>query len=447
MQRQRLSHIIILFLLTVAAVLAAGCSGRQPTTLLPLQESTDRVPVVFLPGVTGSRLRHLESGKLLWGRARNVFGPHDGGYNLAIPLDGSPGPQPSEPDGPLLELNLGVIRKPVYRPFLEMMEANGYKAGDLADPAPDETFFFHAYDWRHGVVEAAEELSRHLERLRRARGEETLTVTLISQSNAGLIARYVAKYGGAGLEEAENGAVAPKHIHIDKIILLGTTSGGALRILHELHRGRRYVGSVGRRMQPETLFSFHSLFESLPVYMNDLFVDRDGEPLAVDLYDADNWERYGWSIWSEESRRRIHNKGRSDLFGDVELRRSYLRRHLELAKRLHRLLERDPPGFESPRLYSVQAAFEPTAERAMLVEGADGWETVFPEDARVQDDPYLLSLMVAPGDGHATLESQNWMSPREQAAFGHSPIYVEGRHFEFILNPATERHVLQFLRD
>ena len=43
-----------------------------------------KVPVIVVPGITGTRLRDGESGKLVWGSARNVFFPRDGGYRLAL---------------------------------------------------------------------------------------------------------------------------------------------------------------------------------------------------------------------------------------------------------------------------------------------------------------------------------------------------------------------------
>ena len=46
--------------------------------------------------------------------------------------------------------------------------------------------------------------------------------------------------------------------------------------------------------------------------------------------------------------------------------------------------------------------------------------------------PALLGATIAPGDGHATLESQAWLSRREKRLFARDTIYVKGTHFGMI---------------
>ena len=58
-----------------------------------------------------------------------------------------------------------------------------------------------------------------------------------------------------------------------------------------------------------------------------------------------------------------------------------------------------------------------------------------------------FDLAVAAGDGHATVASQNWLSPGESAALAHPPVYVDGAHFGIILEPATQQKILEFLLD
>src|SRR5262249_37250873 len=139
--------------------------------------------------------------------------------------------------------------------------------------------------------------------LARARGEERLRVALICQSNGAHICRYLAKYGGASLEEAEAGRAAPpRELEITRMVLVGTANGRSLRMLREMHRGRPYVPlSLGRRLQPETLFTFPSFYQDLPVYRSDVFLDEKGRTLDVDLFSAAAWETYGWTIYGPAS--------------------------------------------------------------------------------------------------------------------------------------------------
>jgi hypothetical protein len=438
----------LILALVAGVVVLEGCAAIRQPIVPALRDATVRDPVVLIPGITGTRLRDRESGEILWGTGRNLVSPRDGGYSLALsvedPLASASG---VEPFSPILGLRLfGVIKKQVYAPLLRLMERNGYRAGDLAAPRGGDDFFFFNYDWRLGVEQSVRGLADRLRGLREARGEGRLRVDLICQSDAALIARYFVKYGAATLEEAEAGSVShPEGVEVDQVILVGTSNGGSLRILHEMNQGRRYVPVVGRRIRPETLFTYPAMYEGLPVYEDRLFFDASGALLDLDLFDAANWERYGWSLYSPEAQQKVSRSNRPDLFGDAEARRLFLQRMLDRAARLHRLLQADPEGFESPRYYFVQNAYASTPERALLVRKQDRWRTYFVDDRAVRRDPYLLALAGSPGDGHATLRSQGWLSPKEREALALPPVYVEGTHFGIILEPAAQRRILEYL--
>ena len=179
------------FPMVAFSVLAAlGCAARQPPVLEPLRLLEDRTPVVLIPGVTGSQLRDRETGKVVWGTASRFFSPRDGGYDLALPIGGA-APDRLEAFAPIVELKLlGIWKFDIYGSLLRLMEANGYRLGDLADPQPGDSFFFFPYDWRHGSSDAAGELAARLENLRRVRGDEVLRVSFLCHSNAARIARY-----------------------------------------------------------------------------------------------------------------------------------------------------------------------------------------------------------------------------------------------------------------
>jgi hypothetical protein len=414
-------------LLLGAALLSfcSGCAVHQEPILAPLRERAEKDPVILIPGVTGSQLRESSSGRVVWGRGWNLLFPRDGGAEVALPFDPKARrEQGLEAFAPVLQVRLfGFYKREIYAPIVRLMEKNGYRLG--------EDFLIFNYDWRYGSVETASQLLEELEALRLARGDRKLRATLICQSNAALICRYLAKFGGATLSEAESGRSGlPPEIAVDKILMIGTANGGSMRILHELLRGRKYVRWIGRRISPETLFSFESLLEGLPVHRDDLFFDADGEILDVDLFDAGSWRKYGWSDHS-----------------DGAAAEHYLAQMLDRTRRLQRLLLSDPKGFVPPRYYSVQNAYTETPERAMLVRGEDRWKTSFENDEVVRQDPYLLSLAASPGDGHATVESQSWLSPMEVDAMAHPPLYVEGSHFGIILNRATMRRMLQFFEE
>ncbi len=433
--------------LLAGALALAGCAGspepRLPATAAEVP-AAPRVPVVLVPGVSGTELVERASGEVLWGTGARVLFPHDGGYGIALPL------VPFDPlgvagaavprvvaGGVIEEIHLaGLVRKPVYGPVLAALETAGYRRGDLDRPRAGDTLFAFAYDWRQDDVVSARLLREKLEALGRARGESPLAVDLVCQSNGAHVCRYLLKYGGASLDDAEAGrAGPPATLTVRRLVLVGSSNGGSLRILRELDRGRRYVPLVGRKIQPETLFTVRSLFADLPAYRDDLFLDEAGRPLDVDLYDPASWRRYGWSVFAAEARRRLDRAGRPDLFATPDGRLAYLREVLGRARRFQALLARDVAGFGPTRFYLIQNVSADTPDRAVLVHAGKRWRTWFTGDPRLERRPALRALATAPGDGHATRASQLWLAPQELAAMAGEPFAVHGGHFELILEP------------
>lgn len=433
------------FALLAGCLLLAACSGAPRPVAAPSAGGGEvRVPVVLVPGITGSVLRDRESGEVLWGLGPEVIRPKDGGYALARPI-GLPLDHPTrlEAGGVIHEMELfgGLLEKPIYGPVLDTFEANGWTLGDLDRPTPQADAYAFGYDWRADNVHSAGVLLGHLRRLARAREESPLVVDLVCQSNGAHICRYLAKYGDADLHEAEAGTAAPPaEVRIRKLVLVGTSNGGSLRILREVHRGRRYVPLIGRRMLPETLFTFPAIFQDLPAYRPQPLVDESGRLLDLDLFDAESWVVHGFSVFRPAPRRRMAE--RPDLFGSEDERIAHLRRSLDRARRLHRLLGCDVEGFHT-RTYLIQNGFAPTPELAVLPEG--GPRLLFTGDRRLRDRPFLRRLVTAPGDGHATIRSQQALSPQERRALGAPVFFVRGAHFELILEPASLRRMVEFL--
>jgi len=434
-----------------AVTLLGGCASAPPPVLPTLTDEEPKVPVVLVPGITGTVLRDRETGDARWGTGARLVFPRDAAYELALPVTGAGSAVPRlEPAEVIERITLaGLFRRDVYGPIVETLEANGYRRGDLADPRPGDTLFLFGYDWRRDNVLAAGVLRERLEKLRRARGEDRLEVDLLCQSNGAHICRYLAKHGGAPLEQAESGdAAPPADLEIRKLVLIGSSNGGGLRILREVDRGRSYLPVIGREMSPEALFTLPALYQDLPVYRTGFFLDEDGRELDVDLFDAASWRRYGWSVFGEKVRRRLDRSGRPDLFGTEEDRLAFLQATLDRARRIHHLLHRDVPGFGVGSYYLVQNVYTPTPERAVLLRGDDGtWQTLFTGDEELRRRPYLQALASAPGDGHATFRSQRWLSRQELALIAREPLHVEGPHFELLWDPATLRGLVEFLAD
>lgn len=427
------------------AVLLAACS----TVTLPHDPAivglTERRTIVIVPGITGVELVDPTTGNVVWGRGANLIAPRDHGYRLALALDGGKSTDNSSVPGRALEeIRLGPIVKPVYGPIVALFESHGWHRGDLDEPSASDDLFLFAYDWRLDNVGSAHRLAAALEALAEQTGRAEQPVTLVCQSNGAHICRYLAKYGKASLEAAERGVNDPPvGVYIEQLVLVGNANGGSLRILRYLNRGRRYVRGIGREFAPEVFFTFESLYQDLPAYRTDLFVAPDGRPLEIDLYDPASWRRHGWSIYGKAPRRRLGDAKQSELFADTVRRDEHLARQLAAARRFQAVLKADAPVGRT-RYYLIQNRDIPTPERALLRQTDDGWETLITGDRQLRRLDIFDSVTAA-GDGHATAASQLWLAPAEVAAFGAPPDYVDGAHFEMILERPTLDRLLEIV--
>lgn len=439
----------------LALALLSGIACGSPLEIemastLPANSAADsKTAMVYVPGMTGTRLSDPIDGSTVWGETRQLMRPHDGGYRLALPLlapaSGAHRQAGYQAVAPLWELNLPGWRKPIYGPLAKHLVAAGYRLGKLEKPEEHDSLFFFNYDWRRSNVESVATLDRQLEDLAASRGG-AVEVDLVCQSNAAKICRYLVKYGAQPIATADSVERAPAPYTVRKVVLVGASNGGALRSLELLLRGRSYVPVLGRRFHPETFFTIRPLFDDLPVGSGALFFDAEGADVAVDLFDAGNWQTHRWSIFSPEAEVRLARRPQVDLFGDRAQQLVYLARQLARASRLQQLLARDSAQFPAVRYYSLENASSPTAARALLERKNGLWETTFASDRRVSRQAPLLALAAAPGDGHATLASQRALSPQEQAAMVRS-VVLRGGHFEMIIAPESLDTLLELLAD
>src|SRR5260221_10334448 len=147
-------------------VLLTGCAALRDPVVPALRDVPDKIPVVFIPGVTGTQLRDRGTDHILWGNAAGLFFPPDGGYSLARPLHwGATEKDNVDPFAPILDVKLfGVIKAfDAYGPLQRVMQRNGYQLGNLLQPKPGDNFFFFLYDWRQDNVYSATQLARQLE--------------------------------------------------------------------------------------------------------------------------------------------------------------------------------------------------------------------------------------------------------------------------------------------
>lgn len=423
-----------------------AASAASQATGTPAQPATPDAPeaVVFVPGVTGSRLENVATGEVVWGDSSQVFSPKDRGYSTVLPLRNEAYDGLVATDI-LSHLKFFGFSKEIYRPLVEFLERQGWTRGDLDQPSLTRTLYLFAYDWRRPNEAAISELDEALRRLQTA---GFAGVRLVCQSNAGRICRYVAKYGAMPVGDApaaETGdptEAAARPYTIRQIVLVSNSNGGSLRQLHELHNGRRYVPGIGRFMAPETLFALRTLFEDLPFYRNDLFLDQNGVALDLDLYDAATWVEQGWSIFRPDLEDELAEPAARRLFGSRRDQVAYLEERLAHARRVNELLM-EPVEDYPTKLCLLQNDSKSTYERAVVDVHRGSPRLLFAGDRGVPDR--VEPLLASPGDGHGTAESQDFLSAQESAAVqARHP--VQGGHFDTITRDETLERLLDCLR-
>jgi hypothetical protein len=114
-----------------------------------------------------------------------------------------------------------------------------------------------------------------------------------------LIARYYLQYG----PQTEQSRKAPAawqegDQRIRRIAMLGTPNLGSIISVSRLYQGFR-IGL--RTIPPHILTHFATPFESMPSPASKSFMDSNGTPITLPIYDVAFWQANKWSIYSEES--------------------------------------------------------------------------------------------------------------------------------------------------
>jgi len=85
--------------------------------------------------------------------------------------------------------------------------------------------------------------------------------------------------------------------NVNKVFFLGVPFEGIPYAFKTLHEGE-YMGPFVYASQWAT-FTMPALYEMLPLNTNSMFVDQNNEPMDIDYFNADNWSKYGFSIFSD----------------------------------------------------------------------------------------------------------------------------------------------------
>ncbi|WP_157791167.1 esterase/lipase family protein [Bradyrhizobium japonicum] len=242
-------------------------------------EAQVKRPLIFIPGILGSRLCEVEpggkSGEVIWGDLGSLS---DFGI-LELKLDGSE--KPLKPCGLIQTIvSLGPLwQADVYTSLLRHLKAIGYDN--------DQLFIFD-YDWRRSNVETADALARFIADQPRLNGQD---VDILAHSMGGIVAKlFVIRHP----DEAQK---------VKRLITMGTPFQGAARVLEVLAKGwgpffNEFVSGRLAAIR-RTALSFPAVYELFPNYQFGRACcryGRIGEPNSppADIFDPAQWTQNRW---------------------------------------------------------------------------------------------------------------------------------------------------------
>lgn len=457
-------HRLTLRVLRAGLFASSVCGLGAQDALKVTPASSESGPVIFIPGFMGSRLDDARdgkrNGKREWGKLvllprRSAlaiqFSPDEDG--LALPIDH---PEDFRLDRDRLvaagiidryTLIPGLVHVNVYAGIVSALRKRCvHLPGDPAACTPDTSVYEFAYDWRRDNVENAQLLARRIAELQLASGNPAQKVTLIAHSMGGLIALYYLRYGDRDVLH-DNPLPPPDFAgarHVRQVILIGVPRGGSLDALSTLQLGFR---GFGRRINPDAAFTMPSLYQLLPPAGEPVFVDARLNPLAVDLYDPENWRRFGWGPFSRAFRKQFERNGRK-VFSGVDFRARtdaefgkffpFLAAVLKRARAFQAAIASGPAESIPVPIRTFGNNTLLTKVRVILDATTGGPELDF--DGRNHSGlarESIRHILYGPGD-----DTVSWDSLQHGTSYD-APYRVDGKHFQLPSQPP----MLAFLRE
>ena len=297
----------------IAVLILAGCSAVGPAAeqLYPAHAASDeRVPVILIPGLLGSRLKRAEDGVEVWpGGTRKLLTSDYA--ELALRID----PETLEPlDDGLVPGDIfeGAAGKDFYRRLMrELREAGGYQFISPGHPVVQQRarLYVFTYDWRQDIVKTVGKLDELIEQIRRDYGDPSLRVDVVAHSMGGVVVRYFERYGAVDVLGGNSFPVTGLGLSkLRRVVLLGTPNQGTVTAVHKFLNGYR----VGISALPtEGVATMPSTFQLFPHPLVDWVVNINGKRLTFDIFDTEFWRRYEWSIFDHRIQRRMDAAPRS----------------------------------------------------------------------------------------------------------------------------------------
>lgn len=416
-------------------------------------------PVILIPGLAGSELRHKDTGEKVWDK---VLRRKSEDLRLPISADLSKNRDKLIAGDIIRKVKLGFIPiADVYGGFIKAMEKRGgyheEKWESPSENAHQDSLYVFAYDWRLDCVENARLLIRRIEDLKRQLNKPDLKFDIVAHSMGGLITRYAAMYGDADIPD--DGNPQPTWAgarHFDQIILMGTPNEGSALSLNMLLNGvvigkfrvkLPFIHDTSKFM----IFTIPSVYQLLPAPGTVRAYNDKLERVDLDIYDPQVWSEYGWNV--------IDDKDFIKKFNASErlIARDYFAAVLNRARRFHLALAAAPASGGPVAFYVLGADCRTALDSFVLYRDAKAnkWNTLFtasgfkrPDGENVTRDA-LKKVLFAAGDGIVTRRSLEGTG-RSAAVTPNTPVshtFICGEHITLATGGRVQDHIIDVLKE
>lgn len=437
------------------AALLGSCASGGPAIeqLYPAHSANrERVPVILIPGLLGSRLARSEDGQELWpGSTRKLL---TSAYeDLALRID----PETLEPiDDGLVASGLfdGAAGHDFYRRIVkELREAGGYRLSRPGSKIIQQTarLYLFAYDWRQDNVVTVKKLDELIEQIRRDYNDPYLRVDVIAHSMGGLIVRYYERYGTVDVLNGNSFPVTGLGLSkLRRVVHLGAPNQGTVTAVHKFLNGYRVGFSA---LPTEGVATMPSTFQLFPHPLVDWVVNINGEPLNFNVFNVEFWRRHEWSIFDHRIQRRIGQH--PEIWPAPEVFERWFEKRLDRGRRFvwSLMVPSGTVPLIEPLLLGADCV--PTPSRLVFENiGGESIARLRPEQIQ-QPKPGVdyESLMFAPGDGSVTTSSllaRQDLSPADahrvqRGLEGHRELFVCAGHGELTSNDDLLDALIEYL--
>ncbi|MCU0238985.1 MAG: hypothetical protein MUC29_06050 [Pyrinomonadaceae bacterium] len=370
-------------------------------------------PLIVIPGVMGSSLVNAETGETAWvkfseSKLDDIRLPIS--TNLASNKDKLVAGEIIE-EVKIVKFLPGLS---VYGDLIKFLDKKaGYRrvAWDKAEKDDfQDVYFTFPYDWRRDNVENAKLLTQKIEKLKAKLGKPNLKFDVLAHSMGGIIARYAAMYGTQDLQNKPNPNWYGTR-HFNKIIMLGTPNEGSMLTLDTFYNGYSISTPAGRYypsfLSREIGFTIPTLYQLLPHSNTAKFYDEDLKPIEIDIYQIDNWEKYGWSYLEDAKLTKNMTKTKR------QQATKFLEAMLVRTKKFHESLNVKTKLPDSIQFYAFGSSCKDTLDGAIIYrdEKKDIWKTLMRSDSFKNSrgekigENKVKELIFASGDGTVSTRS------------------------------------------